>query len=67
MVVGLKKSIPFFIQAIPEVTFGGRWIVEKIRYNILNLIEIGLYVQGIVTHNHSANINAFSALIKITV
>ena len=34
----------------------------KISDNIDNLIEIGLCVRGIVTNNHSANVNAFSAL-----
>ena len=65
MVVGLKQSIPFVFQAIPEVIFNGHWLVEKI--NIDNLREFGLCVRSIqVTGNHSANVNAFSALIKIT-
>ena len=65
MVVGLKQSIPFVVQAIPEVIFNEHWLVEKI--NIDNLIEFGLCVRSIqVTDNHSANVNAFSALIKIT-
>ena len=34
----------------------------KISGNIGNLIEIGLCVRGIVTDNHSANVNAFPAL-----
>ena len=66
MVVGLKQSVPFVVQAIPEVTFNGQWLAEKISDNIDNLIEIGLCVQGIVTDNHSANVNMFSVLIKIT-
>ena len=64
MVVGLKQSIPFVVQAISEVTFNGQWFAEKFSDNIDNLIEIGLFVRGIVTDNHSANVNAFSALIK---
>ena len=67
MVVGLKQSIPFVVQAIPEVIFNGHWLVEKISDNIDNLIEFGLCVRSIqVTDNHSANVNAFSPLIKIT-
>ena len=61
----VKLSITFVVQAIPEVTFNGQWIAEKNRDNIDNLIEIGLCVRGTVTDNHSANVNAFSALIKI--
>ena len=67
MVVGLKQSISFVVQAIPEVIFNGHWLVEKISDNIDNLIEFELCVRSIqVTYNHSTNMNAFSALIKIT-
>ena len=67
MVVGLKQSIPFVVQAIPEVIFNRHWLVKKISDNIDNLIEFGLCVRSIqVTVNHSANVNVFSALIKIT-
>ena len=65
IVVGLKQSIPFVVRAIPEVTFNGQWMAEKFSVNIDNLIESGLCVRGIVTDNHSANVNAFSELIKI--
>ena len=53
MVVGLKQSLPFVAQTIPEVTFNGQWLTEKISNNIDNLIEIVLCVQGIVTENIS--------------
>ena len=53
-------------KSIPEVTFNGQWLAEKISDNIVNLIEMGPCAQGIVTDNHSVNINAFSALMKIT-
>ena len=53
MVVRLKQSIPFVVQAIPDVTFNGHWLVEKISNNIDNLIEFGLCVLSIqVTDNH---------------
>ena len=71
MVVRLKQSTPFAVQVIPqpsqtnlEVTFNGQWLAEKISENIDNLIEIGLSARGIVNDNHSANVNAFSALKK---
>ena len=66
MVVGLKQSIPFVVQAIPEVIFNGHWLVEKISDNNDKLIEFGLCVRSIqVTDSHSAIVNAFLALIKI--
>ena len=56
LVVRLKQSTPFVVQAIPqpsqanpEVTFNGQWLAEKISDNIDNLIEIALRVRGIVT------------------
>ena len=49
MVVRLKQSTTFVVQAIPqprqanpEVTFNGHWLAEKITDSIDNLIEIGL-------------------------
>ena len=67
MVAGLKQSIPFVVQAIPEMTFNEQWLAEKISDNIDNLIEIVLYVRGIVTDNHSANVNAFSLIQKYSI
>ena len=68
MVVWLKQSTAFVFQAIPqpsqanpEVTFNGQWLTKKISDNIDNLIEIGLTARDIVTDNHSANVNTFSA------
>ena len=66
MVVGLKQSIPFVVRTTPEVTFNGQWLAEKLSDNTDNLIEVELCVQGIVTDKHSANVNTFSVLIKIT-
>ena len=66
MVVGLKLSIPFIVQTILEVTFNGQWLAETFIDNIDSLIEFGLWLRGIVADNHSANVNAFLALIKIT-
>ena len=72
MVVRLKQSTPFVVQAIPqasqanpEVIFNGQWLAEKISDNIDNLIETGLSARGIVTDNHSANASEFSALKNI--
>ena len=74
MVVRLKQSTSFVVQAfpqrcqeIPEVTVNGQWLAEEISDNIDNLIEIGLSARGIVFDNHSANVNAFSALKRYSV
>ena len=44
MVVGLKKSVPFVVQAIPEVTLNGQWLCEKIADIIENLASTGFCV-----------------------
>ena len=53
LVVELKQSLPFVVQTIPEVTFNGQWLAEKISDKIDSLIEIRLSVLGIVTNNVS--------------
>ena len=65
MVVGLKESVPYIVQSVPEMTFNGQWLAEKIRENIDNLTSIGLSVRAVVTDNHSANVNAFSTLVTM--
>ena len=59
MVVGLKQSTPFVVQAIPEVTFNGQWLCDKIASNIANLGNAGFCVSEPVADNHSSNVNAF--------
>ena len=29
MIVSLKESIPYIVQAIPEVKFSGEWLADK--------------------------------------
>ena len=54
MVVPLKQSTPFIVQAIPhpshanpEVTFNGQWLAENISDIIDNIVEIGLSARDI--------------------
>ena len=30
MIMGLKESIPYIVQAVPEVKFGVEWLADKI-------------------------------------
>ena len=59
------QAIPPASQANPEVIFNRQWLAEKISDNIDNLIEVGLRERGIVTDNHSANVNGFIPLKNI--
>ena len=72
MIVWLKHSTSLVVPAIQqpcqdnsEVTFNRQWLAQKNIANIESFIEIGLSVRGIVTDNHSANVNACSALKNI--
>ena len=62
MIVGLKESISYVIQALPEIRFNGKWLSEKMSKSIDLLGEAGFNVRGIVTDNHAANVNAFNCL-----
>ena len=64
MIAGLKESIPYMIQAIPEVTFTGKWLCEKIAENIQTLINAGFRVRAVVSDNHSTNVSIFDFLRK---
>ena len=52
MIAELKKSIPYMIQAISEVTFNGKWLCEKIAENIQTLVDAGFRVRAVVSDNH---------------
>ena len=62
MIVGLKQSVPYVIQAIPEVTITGEWLAEKISASLHSLAQTDFTVRGIVTDNHNSNVNAFKSL-----
>ena len=62
MFARLKQSTPFVVQAIPEVTFNGQWLCDKIASNTENLGNAGLCVRGLVADNYSSNVNAFTSL-----
>ena len=65
MVVGLKTSIPYIIQATPEITFTGSWLAETISKNVQVLSEAGFQVRAIVSDNHSTNVNAYAELLTM--
>ena len=65
MIVGLKESISYIIQAIPEVKFSGEWLADKMSNCIDDLTSAEFCVRGIVTDNHASNVHAFSSLTAI--
>ena len=45
MIVSLKKSIPFIIKAIPEVTISGKWLSDQISDSISSLSLSGFKIR----------------------
>ena len=46
MIDGLKQSIPYVVQAIPEVTFSGQWLSEKTAETVDTLkVLVSVYVE----------------------
>ena len=64
MVVGLKQSVPYVIQAIPEISVNGSWLLQQMERNVKVLAEAGFSVRAILSDNHSSNVNAYCSLIE---
>ena len=64
VIVGLKESIPYIVQGIPEFNFSDEWLADKMS-DCTDLTSAEFCVQGIVTDNHTSNIHAFSSLTAI--
>ena len=64
MIVGLKESVPYVVKSCPVVSISGEWLKNEIDSCINNLQSCEFKVRAVVTDNHSANVNAFTALLK---
>lgn len=64
MVVGVKSSTPYVIEASPEVSINGNWLANEIDGCVSILAENGFKVRAVMTDNHSINVTAFSVLKK---
>ena len=56
IVLELRQSTPFIVQAIPDVTFNGQWLCDKIASNIENLGNVGFCVHGLIADNRSSTL-----------
>ena len=63
MVVGLKRSVPIVVKAVPETS--GNFIAENLMDIFLKFARIGFNVRGTVCDDHSSNVNTYSKLSKI--
>ena len=64
MMSGLKNSIPYIVEAIPETTITWAWLATKMTVNIKILGDAGFTVRAVIAGNHSTNVTAFSKLLK---
>ena len=64
MISGLKYSIPYIVEAIPETTITGAWLATKMAENLKILGDAGFTVRAVIADNHSTNVTAFSKLLK---
>jgi hypothetical protein len=64
MVVGLKKSVPIVVKAVPETSLNGDFIAEHLFDVIAKLSNIGFNVRGTVCDDHSTNVSAYTKLSK---
>ena len=53
MIVGLKESIPYFVQAVLKVRFIDEWLADKMSNCIDDLTSAEFCVRGIVTDTTS--------------
>ena len=60
MIMGLKESIPYIAQTIPEVKFISEWLADKMSNCIDDLTSAEFFVRGIVTDNHASTFNSNS-------
>ena len=64
MICGLKQNVSTVIKACPETGINGKWLCNEFIKCIDDLINVGFKIRGIVTDNHSSNVNAFKRLLK---
>ena len=64
MIVGLKKSKPWVVKAIPETKIEGKWLANHIDETICSIHQAGFRVRGVVADDHSTNVLAFNTLLK---
>ena len=62
MIIGLKKSVPYVIKAVPEIKLSKSILSEEILKSIESLQKIGFNIRAVVSDNHASNVAAFRDL-----
>ena len=64
MIIGVTKSIPYVIHAVPENKIDARWLMEEILKCIHCLQSKGFKVRACVSDNHATNVSAYRKLLE---
>ena len=60
MIVGLQKSIPYVIKAIPKVRMSGELVKREIEESLRTMQEAGFKIRVLISDNHLTNVLGFS-------
>ncbi|MEO2160645.1 MAG: THAP domain-containing protein, partial [bacterium] len=64
MIVGIRKSIPWVVKAIPETKIEGTWLANHIDETIGSVHQAGFKIRGIVADDHSTNVLGYNVLLE---
>ena len=65
MIVGLKKSIPYVIKAIPETSITGDFIKDEIEESLNTLRSASFNIRALIADNHQTNVSVYSKMLSI--
>jgi hypothetical protein len=65
MIIGLTKSVPYVLHAIPENNLQADWLTDEILKCIQCLHSKGFKVRACVSDNHSTNVSAYKKLLTV--
>ena len=62
IIVGLKSNIPYVVKALTEKQITGEWLKDELLACLKLLQENEFRVRGIVSDDHSSNVNSYEEL-----
>ena len=62
VIVGLRKNVPFVVEAVLKSKIEGKWLSGHIIKTIQSLHEIGFHVRAVISDNHPSNVSTFNEL-----
>ena len=65
MTVGLNKSIPYVVKAVPEIKLTGDFVKQEIEECLRTMQGAGFNTRAVISDNHSTNVTAFASLQRL--